>query len=160
MTYHGGCAVALILMTPPDTPTLERVPDPDPNAPNTAEVAQAVKGLDEAGQADVATAAIRALGDSATADLVTAAMGTLPTTKQDELIGQFAPDQLVTNWIWRRIVTTFSAVLAAATLALIAAVFVEVEAAAQQLLLTLFTTSGGILAGFISGRASSARGRA
>ena len=51
--------------------------------------------------------------------------------------------------------TTFSIVLAGAMLALVAAVFVEVEAASLQILLTIFTTTAGILAGFISGRLAS-----
>ena len=63
------------------------------------------------------------------------------------------------NDIWRVIVKTFAFVLCAATAALVGAVFVSVDAAAVQMLLTVFTTTAGILAGFVSGRASTSRAR-
>jgi hypothetical protein len=67
----------------------------------------------------------------------------------------------VTNKIWLWIVMTFALVLASATLALVGAVFVsfwrKVDAAMVQMLLTVFTTVAGILAGFVSGRASTGR---
>jgi hypothetical protein len=67
----------------------------------------------------------------------------------------------VTNDIWRWIVRTFAFVLAGATAALVAAVFVsfwrEIDTTLAQMLLTIFTTTAGILAGFVSGRASTAR---
>jgi hypothetical protein len=71
------------------------------------------------------------------------------------------PDQGVTNKIWLWIVATFAAVLIDTMLALIGAIFVgfwrKTDAATLQILLTVFTTSAGILAGFISaGRAAAA----
>jgi hypothetical protein len=94
---------------------------------------------------------------AATADVVRA----LPGDAQDEVIQRLTPDQAVTNDIWRWIVRTFALVLGGATVALMAAVVVsfweEVDAAHMQMLLTVFTTTAGILAGFVSGRASTAR---
>ena len=84
----------------------------------------------------------------------------LPDDAQEDLIQRFAPDQAVTNDIWRWIVRTFAFVLAGATVALMAAVCVsfwrKVDTTMVQMLLTIFTTTAGILAGFVSGRASTA----
>ena len=59
--------------------------------------------------------------------------------------------------IWRRIVTTFSWVLGGATAGLVMIVildiFYPVELAHVQIMLTMFTTVAGILAGFITGQA-------
>jgi hypothetical protein len=69
----------------------------------------------------------------------------------------------VTNDIWRWIVKTFAFVLAGATVALVAALVVsfwrEVDTTLVQMLLTVFTTVAGILAGFVSGRASTGHTR-
>ena len=124
---------------------------------------QAIGALPEAAKADLATAAVDALPDNAKADVATAAARSLPAEAQDELAERLAPpDQAVTNEIWRWIVKTFAIVLVAATVALVGAVFVSfwrrVNADFVQILLTVFTTVAGILAGFVSGRASTGRG--
>jgi len=136
------------------TNPVSRIPTPAPT-----KLKQELMELGEQDQAAVAAAAIQEIGPAATADLVTAALGTLPSDKQHELLDELQPEQPVTNWIWRTIVATFSLVLVVATLALIGAVFMELDNAALQMLLTIFTTTGGILAGFISGRAATSRGR-
>jgi hypothetical protein len=59
--------------------------------------------------------------------------------------------------IWMIVVGTFAVVLIGATAALVAAVvldiFYEIEPAHVQIMLTMFTTVAGILAGFITGQA-------
>jgi len=64
------------------------------------------------------------------------------------------PTQRVTDRIWQIIVWAFAIVFVLNSLALILAVF-RLEPEHVQILLTVFTTVAGILAGFISGRASS-----
>jgi hypothetical protein len=62
------------------------------------------------------------------------------------------PTQPVTDWIWKVTVGVFASVFVLATLALCAgALWFEGDV---QTLLTVVTTVAGILAGFISGRAS------
>ena len=121
--------------------------------------AAALQSLPDTAKAGIATAAVRSLPDAAKADLATAAAGDLGDRDHAVLMERLAPDQHVTNDIWRVIVKTFAFVLCAATAALVGAVFVSVDAAAVQMLLTVFTTTAGILAGFVSGRASTSRAR-
>ena len=142
----------------PSDPSIQAVPDPPADAPSSADVADAVKALETTGQVDVAKAALYELPDSETANVAAAAIQALPPGARNDVIESLSPDQAMTNLIWRRIITTFSGVLAGAMLAIVAAVFVTVDPAALQILLTIFTTTAGILAGFISGRlATSAR---
>lgn len=130
----------------------------------TAGVAKAaVDAVPEDATADVAKAAVDAVPGSAQAEVATAAARGLTAEDQDELAQSLAPpDQAVTNEIWRWIVKTFAVVLVVATIALVTAVFIsfwrdEVEPEFVQILLTVFTTVAGILAGFVSGRASAGR---
>jgi hypothetical protein len=130
----------------------------------TADVATAaIEALPDAATAGVVATALQTLPDAARADATTAAVRALPNGAQDDLIERFAPDQAMTNDIWRWIVRTFAIVLGGAMVALVAAVFVsfwrEVDTALVQMLLTIFTTTAGILAGFVSGRASTAGSR-
>jgi hypothetical protein len=67
------------------------------------------------------------------------------------------PSQNVTNWIWLIIIGAFALVFIGNAGGLIWAIFtLRTPQAAEhiQILLTVFTTVAGILAGFISGRAS------
>jgi hypothetical protein len=132
-----------------------------PDAAKASVAEAAMQTLPDAAKASVVRAAMQALPDAAQADATVAAVRALPEDAQGELLQRFAPDQAVTNDIWRWIVTTFAFVLGGATAALVAAVFVSfwrtVDAALVQMLLTVFTTTAGILAGFVSGRASTAR---
>lgn len=98
-----------------------------------------------------ARAAMQDIPDEARADVARVAVGALDRKTKDELL---EPDQKVTNYIWKTIVVTFAVVVCGATAALVAAVFFTVEAENMQMLLTIFTTAAGILAGFVSGRAS------
>ena len=80
--------------------------------------------------------------------------GTAEAALKDARIS-LAPETL--DVIWRRIVTTFSWVLGGATAGLVMIVildiFYPVELAHVQIMLTMFTTVAGILAGFITGQA-------
>jgi hypothetical protein len=120
--------------------------------------ATAVQQAHRQDKKQVAAAAVQAVPDEDKKDLVAAAARSLPAEDQRELARSLVPDQRITNEVWLTIVKTFAGVLIAATLALIGAVFVSsfraVDAAMVQILLTIFTTVAGILAGFISGRTS------
>jgi hypothetical protein len=132
-----------------------------PDAAKASVVASAMKDAAEAARSNIATSMIKDLPVSAQAAATAEAVRALPDDAQDEVIQRFTPDQAVTNDIWRWIVKTFALVLGGATVALMAAVVVsfwkEIEPANVQMLLTVFTTTAGILAGFVSGRASTAR---
>jgi hypothetical protein len=108
----------------------------------------------------VASSALAQLDDVETAQVITAGMQTMSADAKGRLIDRLAPDQTMTNDIWRWIVRTFAIVLIGATAALIGAVFVsfwhKVDTAMIQIVLTVFTTTAGILAGFVSGRMSRA----
>jgi hypothetical protein len=107
-----------------------------------------------------ASDALRKLGDADTASVIAAGVTTMSDAAKGELLNQLAPDQTMTNDIWRWIVRTFSFVLVGATAALIVAVIASfwrtVDPAMIQIILTVFTTTAGILAGFVSGRMSRA----
>jgi hypothetical protein len=106
----------------------------------------------------VATAALQTLGTNAVGakkEIAVAAMQTLPAEAQEELFAQLqGPSRKVSDRIWMMIVASFAIVFVGGTAALVAAVFL-LQAEQIQVLLTVFTTVAGILAGFISGRASS-----
>ena len=106
---------------------------------------------------EVATTALQTLGSNAVdakKDIATTALQMLPPDKQQEVIGQIqGPTQKVSDRIWQWIVGAFAIVFVGGSGTLVASVFF-LEAAQIQVLLTVFTTVAGILAGFISGRAS------
>jgi hypothetical protein len=139
------------------TATVQALPD----ATKASVAAAAMNALPDVAKASVATTIMQELPDAAQADATVAAVRALPDDAKGELIQRFAPDQAVTNDIWRWIVMTFAFVLGCATVALMAAVLVsfwhKVDIALVQMLLTIFTTTAGILAGFVSGRASTTR---
>ena len=76
---------------------------------------------------------------------------------QEELAQKYGPSQQTLDQIWLLIVQTFALVLGGATVGLIAIIalagFREVDLAHIQIMLTVFTTVAGILAGFITGQA-------
>jgi hypothetical protein len=132
-----------------------------PDAAKAGIATATMQALPDSAKANLATAAMQELPDAAQADATVAAVRALPDDAKGELIERFAPDQAVTNDIWRWIVMTFAFVLGCATVAMMAAVLVSfwrtVDTTLVQMLLTIFTTTAGILAGFVSGRASTAR---
>ena len=119
-----------------------------------SQAAAAVRNAPVAAKVEVARAAMQEVPDEGKADVARVAVGALDPKARDELL---EPDQKVTNYVWKTIVVTFAFVVCGATAALVAAVFLTVEAENMQILLTIFTTAAGILAGFVSGRASNSR---
>ena len=77
----------------------------------------------------------------------------LTPQERKEIVGLFLPEQRTTNWIWLIIVGSFSFVLILSVVALCAAILWQASGEIQ-ILLTVVTTIAGLLAGFISGRAS------
>jgi hypothetical protein len=134
-----------------------------PEAKKAAIAAAAVNAAPDENKADVATAAVDAVPDAKKADTLTTAIRNAPHRVHQQVADQLLPDQVMTNKIWFGIVVTFALVLGGTTLALVGAIFVgfwrKVDTANVQILLTVFSTSAGILAGFISGRASTSKGR-
>jgi hypothetical protein len=128
---------------------------------------------------DIATAAVQTLPTNAAdakRDIATAAVQTLPTNaidarmqiaaqaarglppdERDELCRQIAgPSQGVSDQIWLIIVAAFAIVFVFSTFGLLWAAYLDLNGA--QTLLTVVTTVSGLLAGFISGRASTTTG--
>ena len=111
---------------------------------------------------EIATTAVQTLGANAVdakKEIATTVLQTLSPEQQQQVIGQLqGPTQKVSNRIWQWVVGAFAIVFVGGSGTLVASVFFF-EVAQIQILLTVFTTVAGILAGFISGRAS-ASGRA
>jgi hypothetical protein len=111
---------------------------------------------------EIATTAVQTLGANAVdakKEIATTVLQTLSPEQQQQVIGQLqGPTQKVSNRIWQWVVGAFAIVFVGGSGTLVASVFF-LEVAQIQILLTVFTTVAGILAGFISGRAS-ASGRA
>jgi hypothetical protein len=118
---------------------------------------QTLGANDIGAKTEVATTALQTLGSKAVdakKDIATTALQMLPPDKQQEVIGQIqGPTQRVSDRIWQWIVGAFAIVFVGGSGTLVASVFF-LEVAQIQVLLTVFTTVAGILAGFISGRAS------
>lgn len=134
-----------------------------PEAKKAAIAAAAVNAAPDENKADVAAAAVDAVPNAKKVDTLTSAIKNAPHQVSQQVADQLIPDQVMTNKIWFGIVLTFALVLGGTTLALVGATFVgfwrKIDTANIQILLTVFTTSAGILAGFISGRASTSRVR-
>lgn len=136
--------------------------DAVPDAEKADAAISAVNAVPDANKADVAKAAVNAVPDANKADAISTAIRSASAEVGQQVLDQLMPDQKVTNSIWLWIVRTFAFVLGATTLALIGAIFVgfwrKIDTALVQILLTVVTTVAGILAGFISGRASTTKG--
>ncbi len=119
-----------------------------------AAVAEAVNSAADRNKKDVAIEAVQALPDAARKAIATEAAQSLGRKAQEEVAECLgSPDQKVTNRIWQMIIAAFAVVFVGSSIALVVAVFFGPEDI--QLLLTVVTTVAGILAGFVSGRASS-----
>jgi hypothetical protein len=110
---------------------------------------------------EIATTAVQTLGANAVdakKEIATTVLQTLSPEQRQEVIGQVhGPTQRVSDRIWQWVVGAFAIVFIGGSGALVAsAFFLPVEQI--QVLLTVFTTVAGILAGFISGRASASGG--
>src|SRR5829696_2130944 len=110
---------------------------------------------------EVATTALQTLGVNdvnAKKEIATTVLQTLSPEQRQEVIGHVhAPTQKISDRIWQWVVGAFAIVFVGGSGTLVASVFfLSVEQI--QVLLTVFTTVAGILAGFISGRASASGG--
>src|SRR5215208_6594789 len=110
---------------------------------------------------EVATTALQTLGTNdvgAKKEIAATVLQTLSPEQRQEVIGQVhGPTQKVSDRIWQWVVGAFAIVFVGGSGTLVASVFfLPVEQI--QVLLTVFTTVAGILAGFISGRASASGG--
>jgi hypothetical protein len=98
------------------------------------------------------------LSDNAKTAVVTAAAQQLPDQARRAVAGSLQPSAPAADLIWKVIVFAFAISFGISILGLIGIVFLfvfhTVEQANIQVLLIIVTTVGGILAGFISGRAS------
>ena len=110
---------------------------------------------------EVATTAVQTLGANAVdakKEIATTVLQTLSHEERQEVFGQVqGPSQAISDRIWQWVVGAFAIVFIGGSGTLVASVFF-LEVAQPQVLLTVFTTVAGILAGFISGRASSTGG--
>jgi hypothetical protein len=110
---------------------------------------------------EIATTALQTLGSNAVGakkEIATTALQTLSPEERQEVIGQVhGPTQKISDRIWQWVVGAFAIVFVGGSATLVASVFF-LEVAQIQVLLTVFTTVAGILAGFISGRASASGG--
>jgi hypothetical protein len=110
---------------------------------------------------EIATTAVQTLGANAVdakKEIATTVLQTLSSEQRQEVIGQVqGPTQRVSDRIWQWVVGAFAIVFVGGSGTLVASVFF-LEVAQIQVLLTVFTTVAGILAGFISGRASASGG--
>ena len=100
------------------------------------------------------TKSVQGLSTEDKKDIAIKTFRDLPAKDQKEVVGN--PSQVVTDRIWLTIVYTFAGVLALSGVALL---YVSIwpppgEANPTQVMLPVFTSIAGILAGFISGRAS------
>jgi hypothetical protein len=150
------------------TAVAQAISSADTTEAKKATVAQIVStALDEA-KADVAAEAVKQLSLEDQAELMNrlealqpeqrkavteAAARSLPAEYQQELSFGLAPTQPVTDWIWRVIIGAFASVFVLSVLTLCVAAVWRPNSDVQTLL-TVVTTVAGILAGFISGRAS------
>src|ERR687885_21795 len=110
---------------------------------------------------EVATTALQTLGSNAVdakKEIAATVLRTLSPEEQQDVIGEVhGPTQKISDRIWQWVVGAFAVVFVGGSAALVASVFfLPVEQI--QVLLTVFTTVAGILAGFISGRASATGG--
>jgi hypothetical protein len=138
---------------PEQEPGLEQEPDQEPTIKKEV-AATAVQSLGEdavEAKREIAIEVLRSL-DSHTQKDVVRELQLLPAEQRRAIANSLMPTQPVTDWIWKVTVGVFASVFVLATLALCAgALWFKGDV---QTLLTVVTTVAGILAGFISGRAS------
>ena len=131
-------------------PRLEQ--EPDQEAIQKTEIAaESARNLPPYLKREIAIDVLRSLDLQTQKDIVTE-LQLLPAEQRRAIANSLMPTQPVTDWIWKVTVGVFAFVFILATLALCAgALWFKGDV---QTLLTVVTTVAGILAGFISGRAS------
>src|ERR687894_471712 len=134
--------------------------DPQSVGPQSVgQIKENITNLSPEAKQSVATETIQALPPETKKTVATEMARALSPEDQADLVGRLqGPTQQITNRIWQVIVWTFAIVLVLSVGALIVAAFWTKRAGTNiQILLTVVTTVAGILAGFVSGRASSGR---
>jgi len=117
-------------------------------------VAEAARTLPDEVKRDVVAKAVQAMPAEDRKDIAVRAFHDLSAKDQQDVAGN--PSQRVTDMIWLMVVGTFSAVLLVSAIGLLfVAIFPpQGNTDAVQVMLPVFTSIAGILAGFIGGRAS------
>lgn len=120
-------------------------------------ILEAMSVAPEASKDAVVRAVKNADSDQEAQELITQAINAAPASTAKAAVNdaKISPETL--DQIWLTIVKTFAWVLAGATAGLVVIIvldiFYSVELAHVQIMLTMFTTVAGILAGFITGQA-------
>jgi len=142
---------------------MANVPSGDDPSSRTEQVEitpEAVRDLSAEDKKGVANEVLRTLPAGATEvrkDVAREALESLSAQDQMTVAGSLlqGPTQQVSNTIWLIVIWAFSIVFVLAAFMLFVSVYMGLDD--TQIVLTVFTTVTGVLAGFISGRAS-ARG--
>src|SRR5215203_1357896 len=117
-------------------------------------VAEAAKALPHEVKKDVVANTVRDMPKEDKKDIASTALENLTRKEREDIVGN--PTQRVTDQIWLTIVRTFAVVLFVSAMGLL---YVSIwppegETNPTQVMLPVFTSIAGILAGFIGGRAS------
>lgn len=137
------------------TAATQDLPDADKKDLATA----ATQALPTEDRMDIATVATQGLPPEEKKNIAISAVQTLPPEQKQEVQKAAGnPSQKVTDQIWLMVVGTFSAVLLISGIGLLYVAIWPPPGGSNstQVLLPVFTSIAGILAGFISGRASAA----
>jgi hypothetical protein len=141
----------------------ERPVDSQPPYEDQQVLLQAVKEADPNVTQAIIENAVKAADNGAAQKLVTQAIVAAPHGAAKAAISEAGLSQETLDDVWLAIVGAFKWVLQVATVGLIAVivldVFGNVDLAHIQIMLTVFTTCAGILAGFITGQALGSGGR-
>jgi hypothetical protein len=140
----------------------ERPVDTQPPYANQQVLLQAVKEAEPNVKQAIVESAVKAADNGAAQGLVTQAIEAAPHGAAKAAISETGLSQETMDQIWLAIVGAFKWVLWIATVGLIAVIvldiFGDVDLAHIQIMLTVFTTCAGILAGFITGQALASSG--
>jgi hypothetical protein len=116
----------------------------------TAVASEAVRALSSDAKREVAATAVQTLSTEDKKDIAMRTVQELPPEVRQDVAGN--PHQRVTDTIWLTVVRAFAIVLVLSAGMLFVSAYLRLPDI--QVVLTVFTTIAGILAGFISGRSS------
>jgi hypothetical protein len=124
------------------------------NAVEQEVVREAVRSADTFGaRKAAATEAVKSAENGEQRQIIEGALHEASSDTRGEIVQNLFPGRKAIDRIWLIVVGAFAFVLCSSAVALIASVFVQPDQGLAQILLTVFTTVAGILAGFISGKA-------
>jgi len=121
-------------------------------------IATAVGNASDVGARKTAVAtAVETASPKNRTEIAAEAVEQLPARAQAQIASRFLPSEKAADRIWLMIVKTFAFILVLGMLGLVSvvalAIFREVDKDLVQIMLTVFSTIAGILAGFITGQA-------